>query len=114
MQLVYKICPEALWREAQSAGCFEGAPVDRADGFIHFSSAAQIRETAARHFSGQSGLCLVTVAVEPLGPALRWEASRGGAHFPHLYGALPFSTVRAVQPLPLQADGTHRFPAEIP
>jgi uncharacterized protein (DUF952 family) len=113
-QHIYKICPKTLWREAQSVGRFEGAPIDHADGFIHFSSADQIRETTARHFSGRTGLCLLTVAVEPLGAALRWEVSRGGAHFPHLRGPLLLSTVRDVQPLPLQADGAHRFPMGIP
>jgi len=111
--LIYKICPEALWREAETRGRFEGAPVDRADGYIHFSTAAQLCETAARHFSGQAGLCLVSVDAEKLGAALRWEASRGGALFPHLYGELPLAAVTKVEPLPLRRDGTHAFPPEI-
>lgn len=113
-QHIYKTCPEPLWREAQLVGRFEGAPVDHADGFIHFSSAAQVRETAARHFAGQAGLCLLTVAVERLGVARRREVSRGGAHFRHLYGPLRLTAVRDVQPMPLQADCTPRFPVEIP
>jgi len=112
-QTIYKICPETLWRAAEAAGRFEGAPVDHADGFIHFSTAAQVRETAARHFAGQSDLVLVSVDGGRLGPALRFEASRGGDLFPHLYGALPMEAVTAVQPLPLGADGSHVFPPEI-
>ena len=112
--LVYKICPEKLWREAEAAGRFEGAPVDLADGYIHFSTAEQVRETARRHFSGESGLLLVTVDASALGSDLRYEPSRGGELFPHLYGPLQLSAVRRVEPLPLGPDGTHVFPAEIP
>ncbi len=108
--LVYKIAPAALWREAEAAGAFRGAPVDLADGFIHLSTAGQARETAARHFAGQADLLLVAVATEALGDALRWEPSRGGALFPHLYGPLPLGAVRAVAPLPLGAGGAHAFP----
>lgn len=111
--LIYKITPETAWRAAETAGVFDGAPVDRADGYIHFSTAAQARETAARHFSGQHGLLLVSVEAAALGPALRWEASRGGALFPHLYGPLPMSAVRAIVPLNLDPDGRHRFPDEV-
>jgi uncharacterized protein (DUF952 family) len=111
MTLIYKICPRALWQEAGRAGVFRGAPVDRADGYIHFSTAAQVRETAARHFAGQSDLVLVAVAAEALGPALKWEPSRGGALFPHLYADLPLRCVRSIEPLPLGADGVHQFPS---
>lgn len=110
-QSIYKICPEALWRTAETAGRFEGVPVDRADGYIHLSTAAQVRETAARHFAGESGLLLVEVDAEALGGGLRWEPSRGGALFPHLYGVLPLAAVRSVAPLPLGPDGRHVFPA---
>ena len=113
MALVYKICPRDLWREAEVLGRFTGAPVDRADGFIHFSTAEQVAETAARHFAGQDDLLLVAVAADALGPALRFEPSRGGALFPHLYGDLPLSAVRSVADLPLGADGRHVFPAGI-
>ncbi|MFD6320251.1 MULTISPECIES: DUF952 domain-containing protein [Methylorubrum] len=113
MALVYKICPRDLWREAEALGRFTGAPVDRADGFIHFSTAEQVAETAARHFAGQDDLLLVAVAADALGPALRFEPSRGGALFPHLYGDLPLSAVRSVADLPLGADGRHVFPAGI-
>ena len=107
--LVYKICPAALWREAERAGRFEGAPVDRADGYIHFSTAAQAPETAAKHFSGQVDLLLVAVDRAALGPALKDEPSRGGDLFPHLYGPLPLDAVRWVRPLPLGSNG-HVFP----
>lgn len=110
MTLIYKICPEALWREAEAAGIFAGAPVDRMDGFIHFSTAAQANETAARHFGGQADLVLVAVDGPALGDALLYEPSRGGDLFPHLYGPLPLSAVRWVKPLPLGADGRHVFP----
>lgn len=108
---VYKICPAALWREAESSGVFKGAPVDLADGFIHFSTAAQLAETARKHFSGQHDLMLVTVATAALGQALRFEPSRGGDLFPHLYGPLPLSAVTAVVPLETGPDGTVRIPA---
>ncbi|GEO99208.1 DUF952 domain-containing protein [Methylobacterium haplocladii] len=111
--LVYKICPRALWREAEAAGRFDGAPIDHADGFIHFSTAAQAVETAARHFAGIDDLLLVAIETEALGDALRFEPSRGGDLFPHLYGALPLSAVRTVHDLPLGADGRHVFPATL-
>ncbi len=110
---IYKICPSALWREAERAGRFDGAPVDVRDGFIHFSTAAQLRETAALHFKGERDLVLVAVNAGALGEALRFEPSRGGALFPHLYASLPLSAVISVTPLELQADG-HAFPADIP
>ena len=110
MVLVYKICPRTLWIEAERDRVFRGAPVDRADGFIHFSTAGQVRETAARHFAGAADLVLVAVEAERLGPALKWEPSRGGALFPHLYGDLPLAAVQWVKPLPLGPDGQHRFP----
>lgn len=113
MAFIYKICPRALWREAEAAGRFAGAPVDHADGYIHFSTAAQTAETAARHFAGVEDLLLVTVEAEALGPALRYEPSRGGALFPHLYGPLPLSAVRAVSELPLGDDGRHLLPAAL-
>ncbi len=108
--LIYKICPAALWREAEAAGVFRGSPVDLADGFIHFSTAAQAKETAAKHFAGQRDLMIVAVESEKLGPDLKWEVSRGGALFPHLYAPLVLSVVSRVAPLPLGADGVHVFP----
>jgi uncharacterized protein (DUF952 family) len=113
MPLIYKICPRALWREAEKAGRFTGAPIDRQDGFIHFSTAAQVAETAARHFAGQQDLLLVAVEAGALGVALRYERSRGGDDFPHLYGDFPVSAAVSVDELPLDADGRHSFPAGI-
>ena len=107
--LIYKILPLALWREAQASGHFTGAPVDVADGFIHFSTAGQMRETAARHFAGQQGLVLLAVDAAQLGTALKWEVSRGGALFPHLYGDLPVAAIVSAHPLPCLADGSHDF-----
>jgi len=110
MALIYKICLEPLWRQAERGGVFSGAPVDHKDGFIHFSTAAQVAETAAKHFGGKTDLLLVAVEAEALGASLRYEPSRGGDFFPHLYGALPLEAVRWVEPLPLGADGRHIFP----
>jgi uncharacterized protein (DUF952 family) len=107
---IYKICPQALWREAEKRGRFVGAPVDLADGFIHFSTAAQARETASKHFSGQADLLLIGIDGGKLGDALKYEVSRGGALFPHLYGVLELDAVTSVEPLPLGADGAHVFP----
>lgn len=115
MTLIYKICPASLWREAELAGHFEGAPVDLADGFIHLSTAAQVVETASRHFRAQSDLVLVSVDADALSPALlRFEPSRGGDLFPHFYGQLPVSAVTRVEPLPLNDDGRHAFPRLTP
>lgn len=109
--LIYKIAPRALWLAAQALGRFEGAPVDRADGFIHFSTGAQVTETAAKHFAGLDDLLLVAVRPDALDPAqLRWEPSRGGALFPHLYAPLPLAAVAWVLPLPLGPEGRHLFP----
>jgi uncharacterized protein (DUF952 family) len=95
--IVYKICDAAVWRNAEAAGKFHGAAVDQRDGYIHFSSASQVQETAAKHFSGAAGLVLVAVDAGRLGLALRWEPAREGALFPHLYGELAL-------------DGRHVFP----
>lgn len=110
---IYKICDAALWRAAEQAGAFRGAPVDLADGYIHFSTGPQVRETAARHFAGVADLVLVAIDADALGAALRYEPSRGGALFPHLYGALPMVAVLWVKPLPLGAGG-HVFPEPLP
>ena len=113
MPLIYKIVPRSLWQEAERVGRFDGAPVDHADGFIHFSTAAQVRETAARHFAGQDDLLLVAVDESGLEPALKYEPSRGGALFPHLYGPLPLSVVASVAALPLGPGGFHVFPEDL-
>lgn len=105
---IYKIAPETLWREAVEQGAFTGSPADLKDGFIHFSTAAQVQATAARHFAGAADLVLVAIATAGLD--LRWEPSRGGDLFPHLYDALPLTAVHWVKPLPLDAGGRHVFP----
>lgn len=110
--MIYKICPSSIWREAQRDGVFRGAGIDRRDGYIHFSTAAQLSETAARHFAGATDLVLIAVEETVLGAKLKWEPARGGALFPHLYGDLPFAAVRWTKPLPLGPDGRHVFPAD--
>ncbi len=110
---VYKICSVAEWTVAEERGVFEGSAVDHKDGFIHFSTGAQARETAAKHFAGQADLVLVAVSVSALGSALVFEPSRGGALFPHLYGVLPLDAALWVAPLPLE-NGAHVFPSQIP
>lgn len=107
---IYKIADETLWRAAEKAGRFDGAPIDLADGYIHFSTADQARETAAKHFAGRDDLLLVAVDADRLGHRLKYEASRGGALFPHLYAPLELSAVLWVKELPLGADGAHVFP----
>lgn len=111
--LIYKIVTGEAWAAAEARGSFDGAPVDLADGYIHFSTAAQVRETAARHFAGLEGLRLVAVDADACGEALKWEVSRGGAVFPHLYARLPMSAVVWTRPLPLGENGAHVFPPEI-
>ena len=98
-QTIYKILPKPLWDEAVARGSFRGSPVDLADGFIHFSTAEQVHETAAKHFAGVSDLLLVAVDAELLGTALEWEPSRGGALFPHLYAPLAVKLAAWVAPL---------------
>ena len=109
-EIIYKIAPRDLWAKAEQAGSFTGAPIDITDGYIHFSTAAQVRETAAKHFAGQQDLLLISVNASMLGVALKFEVSRGGALFPHLYGELPLAVVLKVEPLPLSDDGLHIFP----
>ncbi len=108
MRFLYKILTHAEWRDAMGKSVFEGSAVDRRDGFIHLSASHQLRETAARHFAGQQGLVLVGFAEGDL-ENLKWEPSRGGDLFPHVYGAIPTRLAAAVHPLPLER-GTHRFP----
>ena len=102
---IYKILPRADWRAAEAAGRFLGSAVDHADGFIHFSTAAQAQETARRHFAGQADLVVLEIEADDLGAGLVWEPSRGGALFPHLYGELDAQRVLAVHDAPLGADG---------
>ncbi|MCF3643166.1 DUF952 domain-containing protein [Rhizobium sp. TRM95111] len=107
---IYKIVPASLWQKARETGTFVGSLVDLTDGFIHFSTATQTIETAARHFKGQKDLILVAVDEEKLGDTVIYEPSRGGDLFPHLYGTLPMEAVIWERPLPLGDDGLHVFP----
>lgn len=111
--IVYKIVPTSLWQDARKKGAFEGAPIDLKDGYIHFSTAAQARETARLHFAGQNDLTLVATDGEVLGPALKFEPSRNGDLFPHLYATLPLDAVLWERPLPLGQDGVHIFPEDM-
>ena len=110
MRKIYKICPASAWREAERQGVFRGSPVDISDGFIHFSTASQVDETARKHFSGQAGLFLIAVDAEALGDALRWERSRNDELFPHLYGDLDLGAVTSVHSMATRTDGSHHIP----
>jgi uncharacterized protein (DUF952 family) len=114
MTTIYKICTASEWREAEQAGAYRGSTVDLKDGFIHFSTAEQAVETAAKWFAGQHDLVLVAVDADALGDRLKWEPSRGGALFPHFYGELPLAAVRRRDALPLADNGRHRFPEDLP
>jgi len=107
---IYKICEQELWRAAEAAGLFLGTEADERDGFIHFSTAGQLAETAAKHFAGKSELMLIAVDADALGLSLIWEHARGGDRFPHLYAVLPMAAVRWARPLRSRADGRHEFP----
>ena len=111
MRLIYKIVSAPLWRDAEAAGRFDGAPVDIEDGYIHFSTGEQVRETAERHFRGQDGLLLISFDAENFGSKLKWEPSRGGALFPHLYAPLDPAHAVSVDALRLRPDGHFEFPA---
>ena len=109
--LIYKILPRTAWASARAVGRFEGSAVDLQDGFIHFSTAAQATETARKYFTGQPDLVVLEVEADDLGVALKWEPSRGGDLFPHLYAALATDAVVAVHEAPLDAAGMPRVPA---
>jgi uncharacterized protein (DUF952 family) len=108
--MIYHMCPAETWQEAVRVGTYHGPADDRRDGFIHFSTAEQIAESARRHRAGQAGLLLIAVESIRLGQRLKWEKSRGGALFPHLYGPLDAAEVARTHPLPLGPDGEHIFP----
>lgn len=109
--LIFKILTAAQWQQFEHDGLFEGAAVDLADGFVHFSTAAQVAETAAKHFARQSDLMLLACDTDSLDDALRWEPSRGGDLFPHLYREMLLAEVLWAKPLPLGPNG-HIFPPE--
>ncbi|MCF2525137.1 DUF952 domain-containing protein [Bradyrhizobium sp. G127] len=110
MTTIYKICPASAWREAERQGVFRGSADDRRDGFIHFSAASQVAGTAAKHFAGQIGLFLIAIDAAALGEALKWEPSRGGELFPHLYGELDIGAVTNILDLRARSDGSHDIP----
>ncbi|HEX4409410.1 MAG TPA: DUF952 domain-containing protein [Xanthobacteraceae bacterium] len=114
MAVIYKICERAAWQSAEQAGVYRGSAVDARDGFIHFSSAAQTSETAAKHFAGQTDLMLIAVDSDVFGDAMKWEVSRGGDLFPHLYAELPLQAVLWTKPLPDEIDGKRVLPEFVP
>lgn len=113
MTTVYKIVAADLWQAAEDSGVFTGAGIDLNDGFIHLSTGAQARRTARLYFKGQDNLVLVAVDGARLGAALKYEHSRDGDPFPHLYGPLPLTAVQSVRPLPIGSDGDHVFPESV-
>ncbi len=114
MRRIYKICPASAWREAERQGVYRGSADDSRDGFIHFSLPTQVAETARKHFAGQAGLFLVAVDADALGDALRFEPSRNGELFPHLYGELDLGAVTGVHEMHARSDGSHDIPELVP
>lgn len=112
--LIFHMCKQEDWQAAQSSGLYAGSGDDVRDGFLHFSTAEQVAESAAKHRSGVRDLLLLAVNPDALGEALKWEPSRGGQLFPHLYGSLDVTKVVSAEPLPLGEDGLHVFPSEVP
>jgi uncharacterized protein (DUF952 family) len=110
VQKIYKICPASAWREAERQGVYRGSADDLRDGFIHFSTATQVAETARKHFFGEKALFLVEVDADALGNALRWERSRNDELFPHLYGELDLGAVIGVHDIHTRSDGYHDIP----
>ncbi|MEM6712532.1 MAG: DUF952 domain-containing protein [Pseudomonadota bacterium] len=104
MQLIFKIEDASIWRAAEADGVYTGAPIDHADGFIHFSTGEQLAETLGKHFAGRRGLCIIALDADDLGDRLAWEPSRGGALFPHLYGPLDTRLAVGVRDLPDNHD----------
>jgi uncharacterized protein (DUF952 family) len=114
VRTIYKICPASAWREAERQGVYRGSADDIRDGFIHFSTASQVAETACKHYAGQTGLFLIAVDADTLGKALRWERSRNDELFPHLYGELDLGAVTGVVDMRARSDGTHDIPELTP
>lgn len=112
-RVVYKIAPRLVWEAAARDGCYRGSPDDRRDGFIHLSGGAQLAGTLARHYAGQSDLVLIAYEAASLAGALKWEPSRGGDLFPHVYGPLDPSAALWVRPIAVGADGRHAVPGEV-
>jgi uncharacterized protein (DUF952 family) len=114
MTVIYRIISVGDWQKAQAAGAFTGTAHDLRDGFIHFSTARQAAETAAKHYAGKTDLLLLYVRDSDLASPLKWEKSRNDDLFPHLYGPLPVSAVHRVEKLPLDSTGRHVFPGDLP
>jgi uncharacterized protein (DUF952 family) len=112
MTVIYKICASAEWAAAETSGSYAGSEHDRRDGFIHFSTAAQLAGTLAKHFAGRSDLRLIAIDADALGDALRWDPARDGDLFPHLYGALPIAAALWTRELKIGASGDHILPTE--
>ena len=111
MSLIFHVCPRETWSAAQTTGRYSGSADDHRDGFIHFSTGEQLEASVAKHRAGQEGLVILGVEADALGQSLKWEPSRGGQLFPHLYGPLPAEAVVFVRDLPLGSDGRHLFPS---
>jgi uncharacterized protein (DUF952 family) len=112
-QVIYKICRRSDWARAQQTGKLDMSADDRRDGYLHLCTAEQLAATAAKHFAGGRDLVLLAIRADRLGPALKWEKSRGGALYPHLHGELAAGDVLWAQPLPLDESGRHLLPAEL-
>ena len=112
-EMVYKVVRAAEWDAARKAGVFTGSPDDERDGFIHLSRGTQLKGTLEKHFTGEDGLLLLALDGEELGPALKWEASRGGESFPHLYGPLKLTSLRSVAPIRRGGDGRPILPSNV-
>jgi uncharacterized protein (DUF952 family) len=108
---IFHLCPRTLWDAALARGTYYGRPADLADGFIHCSTAEQVQASAAKHAAGQADFLLLSIDPEILGASLRWEPSRKGELFPHIYGGMSVGAVVRADPLPLNDEGLHRFPA---
>jgi len=109
---IYKVVTAGAWQDARQKGVYEGSADDKRDGFIHFSTAEQLAETLRKHYAGARDLLLLYVNARSIEPAeaLRWEPSRGGALFPHLYGSLPLAAVERVEALAVDDQGLHLLP----
>ena len=114
MTTIYKICERTAWRLAEQTGTYRGSVVDARDGFIHFSTATQLTGTLVKHFAGQRELLLVAVDADALSSSLKWEPSRGGELFPHLYATLPLTAVRWTKPVPDEVSGRRVLPELAP
>src|ERR1700704_3775603 len=112
-EIVYKVVRTAEWDSAREAGVFKGSPDDQRDGFIHLSRASQLRTTLEKHFAGEDGLLLVSLHVDRFGLELKWEPSRGGENFPHLYGPLKLTLAHSVVPIHRDGDGRPILPSNV-